>query len=140
MEWAGMETTVATAQARTARTWLKEPARKYTAESAQYFEANPSANSIARLRAELACNCEPYRDVLTFARWKALGRSVRKGEKAHRLAVYHESAYREEGEPETVEHHAKVHATACVFCRCQTEPSKRQVGNDDLDYERAQGV
>ena len=114
---------MATAQPRTARTWLREAPRKFDEESAQRFDRGPSDNSVDALRRELTCECEPYVDVLTFARWKALGRSVRKGQKAHRLAVYHETAYREEGDPENVEHHAKVHATACVFCRCQTEPT-----------------
>ncbi len=58
----------------------------------------------ARLDTEIGCDCEPYRDILTAGRWRALGSAIRKGEHA----VAHGGKYK----------------TIPLFCRCQLELSQ----------------
>lgn len=53
-----------------------------TAETARTFNGYSVANAVtvtAALR-DRGCSCEPYADVFTFNRWRAQGRTVRKGE------------------------------------------------------------
>ena len=111
---------MATAQPKRERVWLApEKATPFTEETARHFDAGYSEKNAQIVAMSLECDCEPYVDVLTFKRWKALGRSVKKGETSIKLAVQKEAAYREEGSEGV--HHAKVARSAPVFCRCQTE-------------------
>ena len=81
-----------------------------------------SVNNAAEITSALAlrgCSCQPYKDVFTFNRWKALGRHVKKGEHGIRLSVMTETEQedRETGEVKT----RKVMHRAYVFCACQVE-------------------
>lgn len=75
------------------------------------------------------CRCEPYDDVFTFARWRAQGYFVRKGEKSLRLATWVPIAGTappapvEEGAdpPATVGRPRLKPKTTFLFCRCQVE-------------------
>jgi hypothetical protein len=55
----------------------------------------------ARLSNEIGCDCQPYHDILTIGRWRALGALVRKGE--HAVA------------------HGGKNKTIPLFCHCQIE-------------------
>ena len=90
-----------------------------TAESATTFSGYSVANAIA-VKAGLAeCDCEPYADVFTFARWRAQGRVVRKGEHGIRLPVIVRG---EKRDAETGEVHGfSMRRASFVFCRCQTD-------------------
>jgi hypothetical protein len=55
----------------------------------------------ARLSNEIGCDCQPYHDILTIGRWRALGALVRKGE--HAVA------------------HGGKNKTIPLFCHCQVE-------------------
>ena len=107
------------------RVWISKPAPKYTVDTAKEFGGYSDA-SIEILLNDLDCECRPYEDVFTYGRWKGLKRQVRKGEKAHRLPTHRPSAFRFEGEAEEVERNVMVKTTACVFCRCQTDPVKEK--------------
>jgi len=95
-----------------------------TAEQARTFEHGMSLANYQQLKVSLMerrsdCRCEPYTDCFTFRRWKAQGRSVRKGEKSHRLTCWIEGEKedQETGEVKTF----KRPWTAHVFCRCQVD-------------------
>jgi hypothetical protein len=69
------------------------------------------------------CSCLPYSDVLTFERWRALGRQVCRGEKSLRI-----QSFKPIGDPENesqTQRRRLIPATLCVFCRCQTKPIEK---------------
>jgi len=81
----------------------------------------------------VSCECQPYADVFTFARWKALGMSVKKGEKALRISTFAptgrtRSETNDEGEE--TERAILRPVECCLFCRCQVEPSKELKGGN----------
>lgn len=96
-----------------------------TAEDARTFSAGERVSSIVRVTqalAELArpgCTCEPYLDVFTFNRWRAQGRTVRRGEHGIKLPVIVSGQKTDDrtGETETF----RMRRTSAVFCRCQTD-------------------
>jgi hypothetical protein len=74
------------------------------------------------VKAELACDegtCRAYEDIFTFARWRAQGFCVRKGEKGTRISTFIPiKRIDKEGDEKVV---AKRRKTAVVFCRHQVE-------------------
>lgn len=89
-----------------------------TPEQATRFETYSPLNATI-VRACLKCGCEPYVDVLTYNRWKALGYQVRKGEKALHLAlVKHVDKMDDSGE---VLETRRILGSSAVFCRHQVD-------------------
>lgn len=76
------------------------------------------------------CSCQPYEDVFTFHRWKALGQSVKKGEKSLRISSWVPRGGKRNGLPESLSEPERERIgevklrpqTLCLFCRCQVEP------------------
>jgi hypothetical protein len=113
---------------------------KMTAEDATAFVGfsnSSAAQVIEAIEARTAegihasCTCEPYTDTFTFNRWKALGFSVQKGEKALRIATFAECGAGKSADvpgAEETEGDAKKArlrpVTAFLFCRCQVCPTK----------------
>jgi hypothetical protein len=111
---------------------------KMTAEQAQSFEGFSLSSmlqiteAIAQRAAEgthQGCTCEPYADVFTFNRWKALGQSVKKGERALRIASFvpvrgAETGEGEDGEQGDAPKPKLRPINLILFCRCQVEKSK----------------
>lgn len=90
---------------------------KMTAEDARSFTTFSVGNAIA-VKTALRCGCEPYVDVFTFARWRAQGFRVRKGQHAIRIpVVYSQEKESEDGTIETI----RRFSSAPVFCRCQVQ-------------------
>lgn len=99
---------------------------KMTATEATQFDSY-SPNNAALVAASLSCGCEPYEDVFTFARWKAQGYHVRRGEHGIRLAAM-KTISREN--PETGEmEKRKMFGKTVVFCRCQVSKDRDQMGD-----------
>ena len=99
-----------------------------TADDARTFTAGERVSSIVRVsqalaeRARPGCTCEPYADVYTFARWRAQGRTVRKGEHGIALPVVIERTYVGNDETgEETERTGRMLRRSYVFCRCQTD-------------------
>jgi antirestriction protein ArdC len=91
-----------------------------TPAQATTFDRISPANAATLLAASAArgCACEPYRDYLTFRRWRAVGRHVRKGEHGVTLPLVMEpETDTETGETRTRPRFGRSH----VFCRCQTD-------------------
>ena len=112
-----------------------------TAEEARTFRAGERVAPMIRLSMAVAdrqehgqhpvdCRCEPYRDFFTFRRWKAQGRSIRKGARSFCLPIIlDDDGATDDGLPEDTPRHRKPRFwTARVFCRCQTcEPGQESV-------------
>ena len=64
--------------------------------------------------------CNPRTDVLTFAAWRAVGRTVRKGEHGYPLTVYSKPPSIDDGEK--AEKSKCKRYTAYVFHVSQTDP------------------
>ena len=92
-----------------------------TAEQARTFAGVSTGNALL-LAAEAqrrGCRCVPYHDWYTYARWRAQGYHVRRGEHGVRLTTYVERETRDEdGEIIGVYRRPWV---AHVFCRCQVD-------------------
>ena len=85
---------------------------KYTLEQATSFKRYSPINT-GCIKTALTCGCEPYQDVFTYNRWKALGYQVQRGEKSITIPVIHET---EDEETKAINRRLwKSH----VFCRCQ---------------------
>lgn len=103
-------------------------AQRMTADEARTFQAGERISSIVRVtqalaeRARPGCACEPYTDVFTFNRWRAQGRTVRRGEHGIVLPVVIEKSYigKDELGDET-ERTSRILRRSYVFCRCQTD-------------------
>lgn len=92
---------------------------KMTTEQAKQFKGM-SVGNMALVMQGLngKCACEPYADVFTYGRWRALGHQVRRGEHGIRLPVIVETEDKnDEGE---VVARKLLHSSA-VFCRCQVD-------------------
>lgn len=89
-----------------------------SAEEARHFEVFSAANAQA-IKGQIPCDCEPYKDVFTFNRWKGQGYHVLKGEHGLRIDVYMSREVEDQatGGTKTI----KTRARAVVFCRCQVE-------------------
>lgn len=77
------------------------------------------------VKAELACHegtCRAYEDIFTFARWRAQGFAVRKGEKGTKITTFVEIKAKDDDGGESIT--AKRRKTAVVFCRHQVRPVK----------------
>lgn len=116
----------------TTKTRRTRPTRpKMTPEEAQHFD-RLSVASYAAVKLQLSCDCEPYRDVFTYARWRAQGFQVKRGEKAARVTVFTpvDGAEGErELDPEDEERQESGRKrtrpwTAFVFCRHQVKPKE----------------
>ena len=96
----------------------REPFTRHTARSFQGYSVANAAAVVHGLAAR-GCHCEPYADVFTFARWRAQGRTVRKGQHGIRLPVivHGESTDKDTGETRTY----SLRRASFVFCRCQTD-------------------
>lgn len=116
-----MKSTTATRKSKSKNRPQRPP---MTAEQAQTFERISVGNAtrLMHAAAERGCGCSPYADWYTFRRWKAQGMSVKKGEKATRLPLIVTDGIAEN--VESSEEPRQHFATACVFCRCQVQPSK----------------
>lgn len=68
-----------------------------TSANAANFDSISEANATV-VDAALTCACQPYLDVLTYDRWRALGRQVRHGQ-----------------------HGIRINRGPTVFCKCQTD-------------------
>lgn len=107
----------------------KRPAM--TADEARAFHG-VSLMSYSQVVEQLACDCEPYADIFTFGRWRALGYHVVKGQKAIKFAswVPVETADSkaaadgaEDGE-QTTRTGRLIPRTLSVFCRHQVEANE----------------
>jgi hypothetical protein len=79
---------------------------------------------------------KPRENVFTFHAWKALGRSVKKGEHGVRVVTFIEASARDTNEAgeETVRAYRKPHTTT-VFHISQTEPTaEREARKPATDY------
>ena len=91
----------------------KTKAPAMTAEDARRFDRISPANA-ALVMASLSCECNPYRDVFTYRRWKAQGYQVRRGEHGIKLS----------GVRDVVDKNGdskKIFFGTTVFCRCQVD-------------------
>lgn len=106
-----------------------QPSQRMTATEATQFQG-VSMTSIMQVQlardsrsaegTHATCTCSPYEDIFTFNRWKALGLSVRKGEKALRISSFAPTGRtREDAE-------TPILRPVCLalFCRCQVEATK----------------
>lgn len=110
---------------------------KMTAQEATNFEGF-SARSYQQIEEAIEfrkeagvhvdCECVPYENTLTFARWIAIGRCVRKGEKAIQFSSFvpvpdktgnNSPNNRSSDEPAKTR---LIPKTLSVFCLCQTDP------------------
>lgn len=106
---------------------------KMTAEEARRFD-RLSVASYAQVVEQLECGCEPYADIYTFNRWRALGFHVVKGEKAIKFSSWvpvetADSKRAEEGaeEGETAGRGPRLlPRTLSVFCRHQVEANEAE--------------
>lgn len=90
-----------------------------SAEEARRFNHFSIHNAV---QAQLACpegDCEAYKDIFTFKRWKAQGYFVRKGEKGTRITTWIATTKTDDEGNEVVT--GKRPRTAVVFCRHQVE-------------------
>ena len=100
-----------------------------TADDARHFETFSVANAaaVAASIAARGCQCRPYEDVFTFARWRAQGRVVRRGEHGLRLVTYVTVLERVDQNGETADgandqpRGYRMPRPTFVFCRCQTD-------------------
>jgi len=94
-----------------------------TAQDARSFDGYSESNAML-IMSQLDCECVPYESVFTYARWKAQGYQVQKGQ--HGLRIPTITAYevedKETGEMKT---RSRKH-TSVVFCKCQVQ----EAGND----------
>ena len=90
-----------------------------TPQQATSFDHYSVANA-SYVKASLSCGCEPYQDIFTYNRWKALGYQVQRGEKAIKIPVIKsiEVENKETGESEL----RKLLGSGAVFCRHQVAP------------------
>lgn len=92
-----------------------------------------SESSYQQVKSQLSCDCEPYEDVFTYGRWKALGQQVQKGERSIKLQTWIPIVDKDEnGDPVTTGVRPK---TASLFCRCQTRPETIVDHPDELVKE-----
>ncbi len=117
------------------RTLRTDRAAKMTAADAQTFDniSDKSAEQVitaieARKEAGLfpECTCEPYEDVFTFLRWKAMGRVPCKGTTALHVASFVPVNDKSEATPTPKDGSDEKKArlmpkTLYLFCRCQTK-------------------
>lgn len=105
----------------------KRSARQPKMTAAEALEFNRfsimnATNVFAALQDGGRCKgtCEPYRDVFTFGRWKALGCHVRKGEHGIKIPVIitKEVVSDDPDQPVRV---VKFDRFTTVFCACQVE-------------------
>ena len=100
---------------------LKIPIRSgMTATEAKTFGSYSERNAML-VTSALDCDCNPYDDVLTYARWQALGRQVAKGEKGIKLSTY--KTYEAEDENGTLVTRKRPWKST-VFCKHQTTERK----------------
>lgn len=87
-----------------------------TRTEALSFDRYSVTNALA-VDAALECGCEPYVDVFTYRRWRALGFQVAKGQRAIKLPQVRlvDRENKETGEMEQ----KRVFHTSAVFCRHQ---------------------
>lgn len=88
-----------------------------TSEQAKTFETYSVKN--AMILTMKCSKCQPYKDWFTYARWRAQGWQVQKGEKGTRIGVvkYYDVKDEETNEVETKQYLG----TASVFCRHQVK-------------------
>ena len=90
-----------------------------TAENARRFGYFSIHNAVT---AELACDegsCRAYKDIFTFARWRAQGFTVAKGQKGTRITALVPITTTDQHGNEVVV--GKRPKTAVVFCRHQVK-------------------
>ena len=96
---------------------------KMTPAQATTFGTYSVANA-AHVKHNLACGCEPYRDVFTYRRWQAQGFQVQRGQKAIRIPVVKVIAT--ENKDTGAEETHKLLGTGAVFCRHQVAATNGQ--------------
>lgn len=108
-----------------------------SADDARTFDGYSLVNAgiVQVALAERGCSCQPYNDVFTFARWRAQGHTVRKGEHGIRLVVYvtagataqevQDTTYDPRLEAPRAQRERTYPRPSYVFCRCQTEEVTR---------------
>ncbi|MEE9612352.1 MAG: hypothetical protein V3W19_13945 [Desulfatiglandales bacterium] len=100
---------------------------KMTAKQAKEFDTISEKNYLM-VKALLAsksdpCQCEPYKDVFTYGRWKAQGYQVQRGSKAIKAPLVKRGT-KEVEHPTTGEKdikHWRVMTVSYLFCRCQVK-------------------
>ena len=93
---------------------------KMTAEQATVFQgfSITNATQVAAAAVARGCDCKPYIDCFTYARWQALGYQVRKGEHGTKLGILIEQVkHNEDGS----EYSEKRPWSTTVFCRHQVD-------------------
>ena len=92
---------------------------KMTAGAARSFNRYSVANAILA-RAGRTCACQPYEDIFTYARWRAQGFQVQRGEHSIKLPVIVERDQEDDDGTITT---LRRFGSAPVFCRCQVKAS-----------------
>lgn len=85
------------------------------------FSVSNATTITEALQAKGCTTCQPYEDVYTFNRWKALGYHVKKGEHGMRIPVINEVEKEDQASGKVSTR--KLFHTSAVFCRCQVEPN-----------------
>jgi hypothetical protein len=94
---------------------------KMTPEQARTF-SKKSPDNYAYVLAVLTCNCEPYQDVFTYARWQAQGLQVQKNEKSIKTTTWIPIVKTDAETGEDIIKGTRPKTTS-LFCRCQVENS-----------------
>ena len=98
--------------------------RAMTADEARTFDrfSTTNASMLAAAAEQHGCQCEPYADWYTYARWQAQGMQVQKGEHGVKLGVIIHNEKRETDEQGQERITAVSRPwTTTVFCRCQVQ-------------------
>ncbi len=97
-------------------------ADRMTAQDARSFDGYSNRNAML-IMSQLDCECKPYEEVFTYARWKAQGMQVQKGQRGLRIPTI--TAYEvEDKETGEVKTRSRKH-TSVVFCKCQVAEGVR---------------
>lgn len=94
---------------------------KFTPETAEHFDRYSLINAVI-VEHSKKCDCKPYEDVFTYARWQAQGYQVRKGEHGIKIGTFAPIT-----DKVTKEVIGKRPWTSAVFCRCQVDPIKGKI-------------
>ena len=110
-------TTATRRRRHTNRRQVKHP--PMTPKQATSFDRFSVANHTI-VKRTLHCDCNPYKDVFTYGRWKAQGYQVRRGEHGIHIPVISTTLTPNEEDEEQLEERKLFHS-AVVFCRCQVD-------------------
>jgi antirestriction protein ArdC len=99
---------------------LNTMTEKMTPESATSFDRYSMINAVI-VKHERKCECEPYEDIYTYARWQAQGYQVRKGEHGTRITTF--IPVKDKATDKVI---GSRPWSSVVFCRCQVDKVIKQ--------------